>query len=187
MHVKQSCSNRNADHADACKSCMQGNLPGFGRSLRDDLLRSLFTSYSHFAATLKTSQKCPGGFMTSLSLAVPGELNWSKIPHQSGFELKQNGEILARLQKPKFWSCSMRVEVDVLPRRFLAQHYRGYRRGLEGHTCPLDAKLERGWNADVQRRADFSGVAPVVLERCLGGEVRQRSVSDAHPFSQEKS
>jgi hypothetical protein len=102
--------------------------------------------------------------MTSLSLAVPGELNWSKIPHQSGFELKQNGEILARLQKPKFWSCSMRVEVDVLPRRFLAQHYRGYRRGLEGHTCPLDAKLERGWNADVQRRADFSGVAPVVLE-----------------------
>jgi hypothetical protein len=49
--------------------------------------------------------------MTSL-LAVPGELIWSKIPHQSGFELKQNGETVARLQKPRFWSCSMKAEVE---------------------------------------------------------------------------
>jgi hypothetical protein len=50
--------------------------------------------------------------MIPLSFAVPGELIWSKIPHHQGFELKQNGEVVARLNKPSFWSCGMQAEAQ---------------------------------------------------------------------------
>ena len=50
--------------------------------------------------------------MIPLSFAVPGELIWSKIPHQSGFELKQDSGVVARLDKPSFWSCRMRAEAQ---------------------------------------------------------------------------
>lgn len=50
--------------------------------------------------------------MIPLSFAAPGELIWSKIPHLSGFELKQNGEVVARLEKPSFWSYGMQAEAQ---------------------------------------------------------------------------
>ena len=50
--------------------------------------------------------------MIPISHVPPGELIWSKLPHQQGFELKQNGEVLARLRKPSFWSCRMQAEAQ---------------------------------------------------------------------------
>ena len=50
--------------------------------------------------------------MIPISFAVPGELIWSKIPYRQGFELKPNGEVVARLNKPSLWSCSMQAEAQ---------------------------------------------------------------------------
>ena len=48
--------------------------------------------------------------MIPISSANSGGLFWSKIPHQRGFQLKNNGEVICSLQKANFWATEFRAE-----------------------------------------------------------------------------
>lgn len=48
--------------------------------------------------------------MIPLSSALSGGLFWSKIPHQRGFELKSNGEVVGSLRPTSFWATEFRAE-----------------------------------------------------------------------------
>jgi hypothetical protein len=49
--------------------------------------------------------------MIPLSSATSGGLIWSKISSRS-FELNRSGEVIGRLQRPSFWSCSFQAETQ---------------------------------------------------------------------------
>lgn len=48
--------------------------------------------------------------MIPLSSAISGGLFWSKIPHQSGFQLTSHSEVVGSLQKTNFWATAFRAE-----------------------------------------------------------------------------
>jgi hypothetical protein len=49
--------------------------------------------------------------MIPLSSATSTELTWSKISSRS-FELNRSGQVIGRLQRPSFWSCSFQAETQ---------------------------------------------------------------------------
>lgn len=49
--------------------------------------------------------------MIPLPTAISSELTWSKISSRN-FELNRRGEVIGRLQRPSFWSCSFEVETQ---------------------------------------------------------------------------
>lgn len=49
--------------------------------------------------------------MIPLSTAASGGLTWSRISSRN-FELNRSGEVIGRLQRPSFWSCSFQAETQ---------------------------------------------------------------------------
>ncbi len=49
--------------------------------------------------------------MIPRSTAISSELTWSKISSRN-FELNRRGEVIGRLQRPSFWSCSFQAETQ---------------------------------------------------------------------------
>ncbi|HYA47996.1 MAG TPA: hypothetical protein VEE87_00345 [archaeon] len=86
-------------------------------------------------------------FMIPLSSAVSGGLTWSKIPRTRSYELKLNGELVGKLERPSFW-CS----------KFLAETHEGrwiFRRGgflgtraeiVDAASGQPVAKLKSSWS-----------------------------------------
>ena len=48
--------------------------------------------------------------MIPISSALSGGLIFSKLPHSQNYELRFNGEVVASLHKPSFWSCDYAAE-----------------------------------------------------------------------------
>ena len=48
--------------------------------------------------------------MIPISSAIPRGLYWSKSPHQRGFQLTSQGEVVGSLQKTNFWATEFRAE-----------------------------------------------------------------------------
>ncbi len=48
--------------------------------------------------------------MIPISSALSGGLYWSKIPHQRGFQLNSNGDIVGSLRPTNFWATQLQAE-----------------------------------------------------------------------------
>jgi hypothetical protein len=151
-----------------------------------------FTSHSQFSATLKPSQNALEVLMIPLSFAVPGELIWSKIPHQSGFELKQGGGVVARLDKPSFWSCRMRAEAQGGRWAFSRTGFwRNTTVAVDEDSKAAIARLTRSWSG-IGTLTFSDGqtfrLSPTGFWRMIWVvKSAMWSSGDAHPFTNEES
>jgi len=82
--------------------------------------------------------------MMPFSAALSGDLVWSKLPHNCGFELKCNGDVVCSLRRKSFWSMEFQAETHTGSWRF--------HRSLWGSTSISDARigthiatLKRNW------------------------------------------
>jgi hypothetical protein len=51
-------------------------------------------------------------FMIPISSAISGGLTWSKISWTRGYELRLNGDVVGRLERPSFWCSKFLAETQ---------------------------------------------------------------------------